>query len=42
MPYNKEYLTELIFKNLKNYKSLKLNLKKKEFIEFIEFLINQN
>ena len=42
MPNNKEYLTELIFKKLKSNKSQKLNLKKNEFTEFIEFLINKN
>ena len=39
---NKEYLMELIFKKLKNNKSKKINLKKKELSEFIKFLINNN
>ena len=42
MPTNKEYLMELIFKKLKNNKSRKINLNKKEFTEFIESLINNN
>ena len=39
---NKEYIMELIFEKLKNNKSRKLNLEKKEFTEFIKFLINNN
>ena len=42
MPYNKEYLIELIFKKLKNNNSRKINLDKKEFTEFINFLIKNN
>ena len=39
---NKEYFIELIFKKLKNNNSRKLKLQKKEFTEFINFLINNN
>ena len=42
MPNNKEYLIELVFKKLKNNKSRKINLQKKEFSEFINSLINNN
>ena len=43
MPNNKEYLIELIFNKLKNNNnSSKINLKKKEFTEFINSLINNN
>ena len=42
MPDNKEYLMELIFKKLKNNNSRKINLKKKEFIIFINSLINNS
>ena len=41
MPNKKEYLMELIFNKLKK-SSKKLNLEKKEFTEFINFLINNN
>ena len=41
MPKKKEYLTELIFQKLKN-NNLKIKLDKKEFIEFINELINNN
>jgi len=37
----KEYLLEIIFKKLKK-NSRKINLEKKEFTEFINFLINNN
>ena len=37
----KEYLLEVIFKKLKK-NSRKINLEKKEFTEFINFLINNN
>ena len=40
MPNNKEYLTELIFKKLKNNNKRKINLEKNEFTEFINSLIN--
>ena len=39
---NKEYLMELIFKKLKKNTSRKITLEKKEFTEFIDFLINNN
>ena len=42
MPNNKEYLIELMFNKLKYNKSRKINLDKKEFIEFINFLIDDN
>ena len=37
----KEYLLEAIFNNLKKT-SKKINIEKKEFNEFINFLINNN
>ena len=42
MTNKKEYLIELIFKKLKNNISRKINIEKKEFTEFINFLINNN
>ena len=39
---DKEYLIKLIYEKLKNNKSRKINLKKSEFAEFINFLINNN
>tara|TARA_S200000501_G_C20726170_1_gene700697 strand:+ start:383 stop:514 length:132 start_codon:yes stop_codon:yes gene_type:complete len=39
MPNNIDYLIELIFKKLKNNKSITINLKKNELAEFIKFLI---
>ena len=42
MSNNKEYLIELIFKKLKNNNLRKINLKKKEFTDFINFLIKNN
>ena len=42
MPNKKEYLIELILKKLKNNISIKINLEKKEFTEFINSLINNN
>ena len=41
MRNNKEYLLEVIFNKLKK-NSKKTNLEKKEFTEFINFLINNN
>ena len=38
---NKEFLLEVIFNKLKK-NSKKINLEKKEFTEFINFLINNN
>ena len=40
MPNKKEYLIELIFNKLKNNISRKIILEKKEFTEFINYLIN--
>ena len=37
----KEYLMEVIFNKLKK-NSKKINLEKKEFIDFINFLMNNN
>ena len=42
MPNNKEYLIEKIFKQLKNKNLRKINLEKKEFIRFINNLINNS
>ena len=39
---NKQYLIELIFKKLKMNKFRKINLQKKEFDEFVNYLINNN
>ena len=41
MRNKKEYLLEIIFNKLKK-NSKKINLEKKEFTEFINFLINNN
>jgi len=41
MRKNKEYLLDVIFKKLKKT-SKKINLEKKEFYEFINFLIHDN
>ena len=41
MPNKKEHLLEVIFNKLKK-NSKKINLKKKELTEFINFLINNN
>ena len=41
MSPKKEYLTELIVNKLKNHPR-KINLEKKEFTKFINFLINNN
>ncbi len=42
MANKKEHLMELIFKKLKNNTSKKILLEKKELIEFIDSLINNN
>ena len=42
MPNDKELLIELILKKLKNNNSRKINLDKKEFTNFINYLINNN
>ena len=42
MPNKNDYLIELIFKKLKNHDTRKINLKKKELIEFINSLTNNN
>ena len=41
MNNKKDYLLEVIFNKLKK-NSKKINLEKKEFTEFINFLINEN
>ena len=41
MPNKKEYLLEVIFNKLKK-NSKNINLEKKEFINFINLLINDN
>ena len=41
MSDKKDYLLEIIFNKLKKT-SMKINLEKKEFTEFINFLINNN
>ena len=41
MAHKKEYLLEVIFNKLKK-NSKTINLEKKDFIEFINFLINNN
>ena len=42
MNTKEEYLIELIFKKLKRNKSREINLEKKEFSKFINFLINNS
>ena len=42
MPNNKEFLIELIFNKLKYNSCRKINLDQKEFVRFINFLINDN
>ena len=42
MPQDKEHLIELIFTKLKNINSRKINLEKKEFVKFVNYLINNN
>ena len=42
MPNNKEYLMELIFKKLKNYKDKELLLKKESLDKFISSLFKEN
>jgi len=42
MSKNKGFLIELIFKKLKNNSTRKIDLEKKEFTEFINYLINNN
>ena len=40
---DKEFLIDLIFNKLKNHNnSIKINLEKKEFTQFINSLINNN
>ena len=39
---NKEYLIDLIFNKLKKNDARKINLEKKEFTKFINYLINNN
>ena len=42
MSENKEYLIETIFKKLKKNNSRKINLEKKEFTDYINYLITNN
>ncbi len=42
MNTKEEYLIELIFKKLKRNKSREINLEKKEFSKFINFLIKNS
>ena len=42
MSKSKEYLIELIYRKLKNNNIRKIELEKKEFTQFIKFLINSN
>ena len=42
MSKKKQNLLELIFKKLKNNNIRKINLEKKEFTEFINYLIKNN
>ena len=42
MPLKSEYLVDLIFKKLKNYKAKKILLKKESLNKFISLLIKDN
>ena len=42
MPSNSEYLVDLIFKKLKNYKAKKILLKKESLNKFISLLLKDN
>ena len=42
MSSNIDFYNDLIFKKLKKYKLRKINLDKKEFEKFINFLINNS
>ena len=42
MPSNSEYLVDLIFKKLKNYKAKKILLKKESLNRFISLLLKDN
>ena len=42
MPSKSEYLVDLIFKKLKNYKAKKILLKKESLNKFISLLIKDN
>ena len=42
MPSKTEYLVDLIFRKLKNYKAKKILLKKESFEKFISSLLKEN
>ena len=42
MPSKSEYLVDLIFRKLKNYKSKEILLKKESFKKFISSLLKEN
>ena len=42
MPSKSEYLVDLIFKKLKNYKAKKIYLEEKNLNEFISSLFNES
>ncbi len=42
MPSKSEYLVDLIFKKLKNYKAKKILLKKESLNKFISLLLKDN
>ena len=42
MPSKSEYLVDLIFKKLKNYKAKKILLKKENLNKFISLLLKDN
>ena len=42
MPSNLDYLVDLIFKKLKNYKSKEILLKKESLNKFISSLLKEN
>ena len=42
MPSQSEYLVDLIFKKLKNYKAKKILLKKESLNKFISLLLKDN
>ena len=42
MPSKSEYLVDLIFKKIKNYKAKKILLKKESLNKFISLLLKEN
>ena len=42
MSYKTDYLLDLIFEKLKNYKNREIFLKKEDFKEFIHLLFKEN